>query len=247
MNSFIGWIGGKKQLRKTIISMFPQKYDRYIEVFGGAGWVLFGKEPSKFEVYNDTNDNLVNLFKCIKYHAETVQKEFEWVLDSRQQFFAYRDNMNYTELTDIQRAARFLYVVKNSFGTDLKSYATEPCAFDVFSETLTKAKERLNRVVIEHRDFEHLIKTYDRPTALFYLDPPYYKSEYVYQDSFLEEDHKRLHEILSKIKGKFILSYNDADFIRDLYKEYNIIPIERTLNLCSENKNGYKELIIKNY
>lgn len=77
MNSFIAWIGGKKLLRKAIMERFPEDgYTRYIEVFGGAGWVLFGKEPGKkLEVFNDVNSDLINLYRCIKYHREALQKE----------------------------------------------------------------------------------------------------------------------------------------------------------------------------
>ena len=75
MNSFISWIGGKKLLRRQIIEQFPEEYDRYIEVFGGAGWVLFAEDRAgKMEVYNDVNGNLVNLFRCVKYHPESLQK-----------------------------------------------------------------------------------------------------------------------------------------------------------------------------
>ena len=67
MNSFICWVGGKKLLRKSIIDNFPEGTDRYIEVFGGAGWVLFGKEPHKLEVFNDIDGELINLYRCVKY------------------------------------------------------------------------------------------------------------------------------------------------------------------------------------
>ncbi len=67
MNSFISWIGGKKLLRDEILARLPPEYDKYIEVFGGAGWVLFRKPPDKkIEVYNDFNSNLVNLFRCVR-------------------------------------------------------------------------------------------------------------------------------------------------------------------------------------
>ena len=64
MNSFISWVGGKKLLRKYIINEFPKDYKRYVEVFGGAGWVLFGLEHiGKTEIYNDKDSDLVNLFR----------------------------------------------------------------------------------------------------------------------------------------------------------------------------------------
>lgn len=80
MNSPIGWIGGKRALRKEIIELFPQEgVGRYIEVFFGAGWVFFGREkqPGQLEVINDRDGQIVNLFRCIKYHRAALQEELE--------------------------------------------------------------------------------------------------------------------------------------------------------------------------
>lgn len=119
MNSFISWIGGKRLLRNKILDEFPNKgtYDRYIEVFGGAGWVLFGAEDrhTELEVYNDINGNLVNLFKCVKYHPEALQKELEFIFMSREQFFDAKSQMETKGLTDIQKATRLvLFVIPTS-------------------------------------------------------------------------------------------------------------------------------------
>lgn len=113
---------------------------------------------------------------------------------------------------------------------------------------LQEASKRLNRVVIENVDFERLIKTYDRESALFYCDPPYYDAEKYYPDKFQPEDHVRLRDTLSRIKGKFILSYNDCQEIRDLYAGYDLIEVDRQDNLVTKtNPRRYRELIIKNY
>lgn len=249
MNSFISWIGGKRQLRNQILEYFPEKetYERYIEVFGGAGWILFSREShAKMEVYNDVNGQLVNLFRIVKYHPEALQKELEWVLMSRELFFDSIQDVY--GLTDIQRAARFWIAIKESFGSDCRSFGVSPRDLKNAVNFLKEASERLKKVVIENVDFEQLIKTYDRPNALFYLDPPYYDAEHYYPDRFNFEDHERLRNTLDCIKGKFIVSYNDCEFIKKLYKEYNIIEVDRQLNLTSKNKNRtYKELIIKNY
>ena len=77
-NSPIPRVGGKKLLRKAICECFPDehRFDRYIEVFGGGGWVLFYKDKhAKMEVYNDADGDLVNLMRCIKYHCEELQRE----------------------------------------------------------------------------------------------------------------------------------------------------------------------------
>lgn len=99
-------------------------------------------------------------------------------------------------------------------------------------------------MVIENKDFESLIRNYDRPNAFFYCDPPYFKTEHYYDAAFSEADHKRLKQCLSSIKGRFILSYNDSEFIRELYRDFEICSVERPNNL---SRGTYKELIIKNY
>ena len=249
MNSFISWIGGKKLLKKKIIEQFPNNFERYIEVFGGAGWVLFDKEQhAKMEVFNDINGDLVNLYRCVKFHPEALKKELEWSCISREQFFDFISQNEVRGMTDIQRAARFFCMIKLSFGTDLESFGVRPRDMQGAIKYLQEVSKRLNRVVIENVDFERLLKTYDRAAALFYLDPPYYEAEKYYPDRFMPEDHIRLRNALAKIKGKFILSYNDCPEIRKLYDGYEIIEVDRLHNLVSKtNPRRYKELIIKNY
>ena len=115
-------------------------------------------------------------------------------------------------------------------------------------ENLGIFKERLKSTIIEQLDFERLITLYDREGTLFYADPPYYDAEGYYAESFLKSDHIRLKECLDKIRGKFVLTYNDCPFIRELYRDYNIIPIERQSNIPAFTlKKCYKEIIVKNF
>ena len=250
MNSFISWIGGKKLLRKKVLEQFPdpETYGRYIEVFGGAGWVLFSRDKhAPMEVFNDVNGELINLYRVVKYHPAALQKELEWLLMAREQFFDEL-NRNTRGLTDIQRAARFFCIIKESFGADCRSFGVRSKDMKKAVDYLKEVSDRLNRVVVENHDFEQLIKTYDRPDALFYLDPPYYEAEKYYPNRFNPEDHKRLRECLDKIKGKFVLSYNDCKQIRDLYEGFTIIEVDRMDNLVNKsNSRRYKELIIKNF
>ena len=249
VNSFISWIGGKKLLRRQILEQFPESgtFDRYIEVFGGAAWLLFAKEQhAKMEVYNDVNGQLVNLFRVVKYHPEALQKELDWLLMSREQFFNAIQQVY--GLTDIQRAARFFIAIKCSFGTDCRSFAVRPLNLGNAVDFLRTASKRLQHVVIENVDFEQLLKTYDRPGVLFYLDPPYYEAEKYYPDRFQPEDHERLNQALEKLQGKFILSYNDCPEIRTMYQDYKITETDRQDNLAAKTqKRRYKELIIKNF
>ncbi len=249
MNSFISWIGGKKLLRNKILSEFPEKgsFKRYIEVFGGAGWVLFSSDRhAELEVYNDVNGNLVNLFRCTKYHPEELQKELGFVLMSREQFFDAKEQMEIRGLTDIQQAARFFVLIKESFGADLRSFGVCSKNMKNAINYILAISERLKNVIIENQDFERILRTYDRKDSLFYLDPPYYEAEKYYPDRFMQEDHMRLKESLSKVEGKFILSYNDNEYVRKLY---NIVEIERMSNMVKneQRKPRYRELLIKNY
>ena len=236
-------------LRKQILDQFPEPntFSRYIEVFGGAGWVLFSKpQHANMEVYNDVNGELVNLFRVVKYHPEALQKELDWVFMSREQFF---DSLSKIRgLTDIQRAARFFIAIKESYGTDCKSFGVRSKSMKKAVDFLREASERLERVIIENVDFEQLIRTYDRPETLFYLDPPYYNAEKYYPDRFNPEDHVRLRNELDKIQGKFILSYNDCVEIRKLYEAYTVITVDRSDGLVAKcEKRRYGEVIIKNF
>ena len=152
-------------------------------------------------------------------------------------------------LTDIQRAARFFYVVKLSFGSDRRTYATSKKMVDNAAEHLAKVRERLRGVNIEHKDYADLIRVYDRKAALFYLDPPYVGAEGYYDGPFTPDDHKRLRAALGPLKGRFILSYNDCPQVRELYKDYTIERVKRRENLSGngENKKSYAEVIIRNY
>ena len=246
MNSFIPWIGGKRLLSKKIVSLFPEKSDRFIDVFGGGGSILFAKDKhAPLEIYNDANGDLVNLFRCIKYHRSELQREISGYINAREVFNEIKERLDTSGFTDIQRAAMFYIKIKMSFGADGRTFGCNKK--NLSSDYLTDIEQRLNSgagVVIEHKDFENLIKVYDRPKAIFYCDPPYHTTEKYYDVAFKEDDHIRLKQCLNSIKGKFLLSYNDDDFIRELYKEYEIIEVSRQNNL---GKGKYNELIIKNY
>jgi len=84
------WVGGKSRLRKTIISMLPP-HECYVEVFAGAAWVLFGKQPSKIEVLNDIDGEVINFFGVVKERPEELIASFEWDLVSREEFERLRD------------------------------------------------------------------------------------------------------------------------------------------------------------
>lgn len=254
MNSFMSWIGGKKALRDEILARFPLNYKRYIEVFGGGGWVLFHKPVGKdFEVYNDFNPNLVNLYRCVRDHPKELIDELTYVLNSRTDFDYVRKILHTkTEIPNIKRAAYFYQLIRQSYASGLDSFGAQPHSMWNNFPLINQACSRLQKVVIENKDFEKLIKQYDRPDSFFYCDPPYYKTEDYYEDvEFTSKDHERLANTLCLIQGKFLLSYNDCPEIRELYSRPGIVIecTSRLSNIAQRYDAGkqYAELIISNY
>ena len=150
----MSWIGGKKALRDEIISRFPTDYKRYIEVFGGGGWVLFHKNPrSDFEVYNDRNPNLANLCRCVRDHPDELISELTYALNSRTDFDYIRKVMKTpTEIPDVKRAAYFYQLIRYSYASGLDSYASQPHSMWNNFPLINNACARLQKVVIENKD-----------------------------------------------------------------------------------------------
>ena len=257
MNSPISWVGGKKALREEVVQHFPFHYENYIEVFGGGGWVLFYKQKRRdFEVYNDANGLLVNLYRCIQSRRKVkrLKKLLQYSLNSREEFNRMRLALQlHLPMSDVRRAAYFYQVIRYSYSSGLMSFASQP--HDIRSDfpLIDQATARLAEVVIENADFQKLIRHYDRKASLFYCDPPYHNSEKFYHNigGFTERDHIRLRDTLLSIEGKFLLSYNDDAFIRNLYRheKVHMIELKRLHNMRQRFEGGaeFPELLIANY
>ena len=254
INSFMAWVGGKKALRDEILARFPRNYKRYIEVFGGAGWVLFHKPPGNdFEVFNDFNGNLVNLYRCVREQPEALRNELRYMLNSRLDF-EYMKGMLHSRavLPDVRRAAFYYALIRYSYAAGTSTFGSQPHAMWNNFPLIESAAGRLQKVVIENKDCVKLIRQYDRPESFFYCDPPYYNADQYYEavssDGF---DHAGLADALLGIKGKFLLSYNDCPEIRALYDRPGIVVegISRLSNIAQRYENGkqYPELLISNY
>ena len=149
----------KKLLRKEIIKCFPKEdFTKYVEVFGGAGWVLFDKVQSKkqLEVFNDIDGNLINLYRCIKFHADAVQKELDWILSSREVFTDYKAMIDNNIGTDIQKAAMYLYLVKVSYGAARRTYGAKT-GINNTKEILLEIQKRLSAVIIENKSYDKIV------------------------------------------------------------------------------------------
>ena len=254
----INWVGGKRLLRKTIAPLIPTDIKSYIEPFGGGAWVLFYKDKwADLEVYNDLDGRLTNLFRIVKYHPNAFKEEFKYLLGSREMFLQFLAAKPYT---DIQKAVQFYFLITRSFGGRGETFGTVKKSSGGASKSQKNVAEkidaihnRLDKVMIENRDFERLIKQYDFEDAFFYCDPPYTYGcgyEITTTEGF---EHERLRDTLKDIKGRFLLSYDDSPKVRVLYKGYEMIEVERLNGI--NNKDGgtqrknkmFKELLIANY
>lgn len=241
-------------MRDEILFRFPLDYKRYIEVFGGGGWVLFYKpQGNDFEVYNDFNSNLVNLYRCVREQPKELINELQYMLNSRLDFEYMKYMMHSkTVLPDIRRAAYYYALIRYSYASSIDSFGSQPHSMWNNFPLIQSASKRLQKVIIENKDFEKLISQYDRPESFFYCDPPYYETESYYEGGgFGRDDHERLANKLCSIQGKFLLSYNDCPEIRELYSRPGIV-IEGTTRLSNiaqryEGGKQYPELLISNY
>ena len=248
----VPWIGGKRRLAKHILPLFPA-HTCYVEPFCGAAALYFLKTPSKTEVINDINGELVNLYRVVKHHLEEFIRQFKWALVSRQIYKWLQDTPEDT-LTDIQRAARFYYLQKQAFGGKVADHTfgtstTSAPRFNLLriEEELSMAHLRLSRTLIEHLDWHQCIERYDRPHTLFYCDPPYWGTE-GYGVEFGLENYDHMADLARRIKGKMIISVNDIPEMRQAFNGLNMQSVDISYNLKVTGKpNPKKELVICNF
>lgn len=246
----ISRMGGKSKLRKIIIEMIPE-HSCYIELFFGAGWVYFGKDPSKIEVINDIDRELINLFKMIKYHAPEIERQLEYEFSGRDVFEEYK-HCTLEYLTEIHRAVRFLYLISQSFAGKGKDFGygttSRPKPQIFYKNILVDLKERLRNTYVENLSFEKIIDKYDREHSFFFCDPPYFETA-GYGTEFGEKEHLLLRDKLNEVKGKFLLTINDHEKVREWYKDFNIkeVEVNYSVSRSKEARGKYKELIITNY
>jgi DNA adenine methylase len=251
MKGPLSYVGGKNRVADTIIAKFPQ-HITYVEPFAGGAQVLFHKEPSKVEVLNDLDGELVNFYRVCQSHHEELIRYMRFMVMSRELFTRLHKTPPET-LTDIQRASRYFYLQKTAYGgrVSRQNYAIHVVQRPNFSparlnELIEAAHERLSRVQIEQLPYEEILARYDRAGTFFYLDPPYYDIR-LYRHNLEHDDFVLMAGHLKSIKGKFLLSLNDPPEVRKIFSGFNIEPIAITYSLHRNAGKRNAELLIKNY
>jgi len=262
LNSPFKWVGGKSRLRKPIIDLLPE-HTCYVEPFAGAAWVLFGKPPSEVEILNDLDQELVTFFRVVKEKPEELIASFEWELVSRAEFERLA-NLDSSQLTDVQRAHRFYYLIMAGWGGELNYPRFQTSITDgghgnrligalkTLRERLRPIHERLRTVIIENLDWRNCIDRYDRPGTVMYIDPPYPGNGCNYAHNMRDWDqHQELADRLKATECKWILSSYDIPGIREMFSEYYIISVQSASGMRVKKNDTSrvlnKEVLITNY
>jgi DNA adenine methylase len=237
-----GYIGGKKNLAKRVTAIIDRvPHDLYAEPFVGMGGIFLRRtRRPKVEAINDISGDVVTLFRVLQEHYPYFIDMLRWRLASRAEFQRLL-GLDPERLTDLQRAARFLYVQRLGFGGKVAGRtfgvaSSQPARFDVtkLEPMLADVHDRLAGVWIERLPYGDFIRRYDRAGALFYLDPPYWDCEGDYGEGvFARKDFARLAEQLAGITGSFLLSINDTPGVREVFARFNMLPVTTTYSISS--------------
>nr|WP_319491793.1 DNA adenine methylase [uncultured Desulfobacter sp.] len=252
MKSPLAYIGGKSKLSKQIIPLIP-KHQTYCEVFCGGAWIFFGKQPSKTEVINDFDSNLISFYRVVQNHMEEFLRQFKWCLASREWFEDWKNQLDGRGLTDIQKAARYYYIQRLAYGGRVRnrSYGTQtegPPRINLLrlEEEMSEIYLRLTGVHIENLSWADVIAKYDSPGTFFYCDPPYYLCP-DYKHNFILDDFIELAETLKNISGRFMLSINDHPDIRKVFSQFIHKEVSLLYTIRSKGPTKANELIYSNY
>lgn len=255
INPVAPYLGGKRLLAKTIVPIIEAvPHKNYVEPFVGMGGVFFRRtKRTKCEVINDISKDIANLFRILQRHYPQFLDTLKYQLSSRAEFERLKAT-DPTTLTDLERAARFIYLQKTAFGGKSVSQnfgiQIDASRFNLgrLEAQLEDVHDRLSYVTIECLPYANCIEKYDRNETLFYLDPPYWNCENDYgKGLFSKADFEGLAQQLATINGKFLMSINDVAEIRFIFERFNIKPVTTRYSIGSNQSDKVGELLISNF
>lgn len=222
------YYGSKFRLAEWIISFFP-KHTHYVEPFGGAANVLLIKEPSKMETYNDLNFQIFNFFRVLREKPSELLQQIKLTPWSRSEYEYCLDEIEV--VNPIESARRLFFRIWMNFHGAVKAtkgnwrrqkFGNRPITADIRLDNLLQASERLQTVQLENRDAFQLIREFDSPETLFYLDPPYIFStrtmSKAYSNEMTDQNHREFAELLYNVKGFVILSGYPSEIYEELFE-----------------------------
>ncbi|MFN4159609.1 MAG: DNA adenine methylase [Gemmobacter sp.] len=250
------WLGGKRNLAKRICAILDQiPCTTYAEPFVGMGGIFLRRRARpRAEVINDAGLDVANLFRILQRHYPQFLDTLRFQLTTRAELNRLVDTRPDT-LTDLERAARFLYLQRTAFGGKVSGRnfgvaIDRPGRFNLttLEPMLEDLHSRLAGVVIECLDFAEFIRRYDSKGTLFYLDPPYWGCEGDYgKELFGRDRFEDLAGVLRALKGRFIMSLNDVEGVREVFAGFNIEAVKTTYTIAGKGaQTDRAEVLISN-
>lgn len=226
MNPVFPYSGGKRRMLKYILPVIPQ-HDTYIEPFAGGLAVFLAKERAKVEVINDLNDEVSGFYLYVREHLDALLSEMEWYLHSVGIFNRLQENKG---LTELQKVARWYLLKVSSFSGFGDYYARDPRGYRGFDKAkhvpaIKELHERLHGVYIEKRDWQQVVKFYDKESAFIYFDPPYCTGDSGVYDAWEPADMEMLRNGLYTLKGKWLLSCDGSDICREIFSDFAKVEV----------------------
>ena len=254
------YIGGKRNLARRITALIASiPHETYAEPFVGMGGIFLRRTSRpQAEVINDISEDITTLFLILQEHYAYFIDHLRFRITSRAEFerLAALDPAT-SRMTDLNRAARFLYLQRLAFGGKVtgRNFGVSPqrpARFNVsqLEPMLADLAERLAGVTIERLQWSEFIERYDRPGTLFYLDPPYFRTEHFYgKGVFCRDDFARMASQLAGIKGRFLLSINDAPEVQEIFSAFHQQAVTTRYGVASSiaaKQRTFGELLISN-
>jgi DNA adenine methylase len=269
---FLKWVGGKRQLLSSIAKLLPKNIReyKYIEPFVGGGALLFYLQP-KNAIINDFNEELINVYQVIKDNLDELITDLKKHKNEIEYFYAIRGldrKEEFKSLTTVQRASRVIFLNKTCFnglyrvnnaGEFNAPFGRYKNPNIVNAPTLKAVNKYFNttNISIKTGDYSEILKQADKKSFV-YLDPPYYPisensnfTGYIQGgwNMYDQVDLKTACDELDSRGVKFLLSNSSAEFIKDLYKNYNItiVKANRAINSNGADRGEVDEILVRNY
>ena len=253
------WLGGKRNLAKRICAIIDAdaragSHTTYAEPFIGMGGVFLRRTSRpRAEFINDRQREVYNLFRILQEHYVAFLDLLRFQITT-QAGFERLVAVDPETLTDLQRAARFLFLQRTAFGGKISGrnfgIATDrPARFNLttLEPDLEALHERLSGVTVTCMDFAAFIDRIDRPSVLFYLDPPYFGCEDDYGKALFSRDRfEDLAEQLGRLRGHFILSLNDVPEVREVFGRFQLTEVKTSYSIAAREAVTRRELVITN-
>jgi len=255
----IPYYGGKYALSKVLVPLIPP-HKRYIEMFAGGLSMFFRKTKAEWNVVNDKDNNIVNLYMCVIHNLNELVEHLNWLPKSRKLFLDFRAEIkekDEIEIPDPLQAAKYFYCIRYSFNKLIHTpFSKNKDMNKDWEKELRYSRNHIGGSTIENLDFAELVEKYTPDREDFwYLDPPYFiatdKGDY-YMNNFSSEDHLRFKEavdIIDRGGAKFMISYDHRDEVTELYSNYDIHTINLKYSGATKEakEKKRKEYLVLNY